>query len=93
MWALGKHRSFLKKKKNISFIFIMYFWLHWVFVAAHGLSLVAVCGGYSSMGCVGFSLWWLLLLWSNSSRAQGLNSWQCSGLAAPQHVGSSWPKE
>ena len=22
----------------------IYFWLHWVFVAAHGLTLVALCG-------------------------------------------------
>ena len=26
------------------FILFIYFWLHWVFVAAHRLSLVAVCG-------------------------------------------------
>ena len=25
----------------------LYFWLHWVFVAARGLSLVAASGGYS----------------------------------------------
>ena len=25
----------------------MYFWLHWVFVAAHRFSLVAMSGGYS----------------------------------------------
>ena len=32
------------------FIFIfIYFWLHWVFVAAHGLSLVAASGGFSSL--------------------------------------------
>ena len=40
----------------------IYFWLRWVFVAAPGLSLVAVSGGYSSWWCVGFSLWWLLLV-------------------------------
>ena len=28
-------------------IIIMYFWLHWVFVAAHGLSLVTASGAYS----------------------------------------------
>ena len=33
----------------------MYFWLHWVFVAARGLSLVAASGGYSSLWCAGFS--------------------------------------
>ena len=27
--------------------FIYYFWLRWVFVAAHGLSLVAASGGFS----------------------------------------------
>ena len=46
------------------FILFIYFWLRWVFVAAHGLSLVAGSGGYSSWRCVGFLLWWLLLLWS-----------------------------
>ena len=35
---------------------IIYFWLHWVFVAACGLSLVAASGGYSSLGYEGFSL-------------------------------------
>ena len=44
------------------FILFIYFWLRWVFVAARGLSLVAVSGGYSLLWCVGFSLWWLLLL-------------------------------
>ena len=39
----------------------------WVFIAACGLSLVAVSGGYSSLRCAGFSLWWLLL-WSTGSR-------------------------
>ena len=41
-------------------IYIIYFWLCWVFVAAHGLSLVVVSGGYSSLRCAGFSLRWLL---------------------------------
>ena len=46
----------------------IYFWLHWVFVAACGLSLVAVSGGYSSLWCMGFSLQGLLLLWRTGSR-------------------------
>ena len=29
------------------YLFIYLFWLHWFFVAARGLSLVAVSGGYS----------------------------------------------
>ena len=38
-----------------------FFWLHWVFVAVRGLSLVAVSGGYSSLRCAGFSLSWLFV--------------------------------
>ena len=55
------------------FIFykFIYFWLRWVFVAAHGLSLVVASRGYSSLRCAGFSLWWLLLLWSTDSRRAG----------------------
>ena len=37
----------------------IYFWLRWVFVAMHRLSLVVVSRGYSSLRCVGFSLRWL----------------------------------
>ena len=56
------------------FFFIFYFWLHWVFVAARGLSLVAASGGWSSLQRVGFSLQWLLLLWSMGSRHTGFSS-------------------
>ena len=58
-------------KKNYLFI---YFWLHWVFVAACTFSLVAVSGGYSSLWCAGFSLRWLLLLWSMGSRRADFRS-------------------
>ena len=51
-----------------------FFWLRWVFVVACGLSLVAASGGYSSLRCVGFSLQWLLLLWSIGSRCMGFSS-------------------
>ena len=61
------------------FIFI-YFWLHWVFVAAHGLSLVAASGDYSSLQCTSFSLQWLLLLQSMGSRRMGFSS--CSTWAS-----------
>ena len=57
----------------ILFLFI-YFWLHWVFVAARGLSLVAASGGYSLLWCVGFSLQWLLLLRSTGSRCADFSS-------------------
>ena len=56
------------------FLKLIYFWLHWVFVAGHGLSLVVVSGGYSSLHCAGFSLQWLLLLQSTGSRRTGFSS-------------------
>ena len=37
----------------------------------HRLSLVAASGGYSLLQCMGFSLQWLLLLWSMGSRCMG----------------------
>ena len=48
--------------------------LRWVFVAAHGLSLVVASGSYSLLRCVGFSLWWLLLLQTTGSRHTGFSS-------------------
>ena len=53
---------------------MFYFWLRWIFAAAHRLSLVAASGGYSLLPCAGFSLWWLLLLWSTDSRRAGFSS-------------------
>ena len=57
------------------FILFIYFWLHWVSVAAHELSLVAASGVYSLLQCAGFSLWWLLLLQSMGSRCAGFSSY------------------
>ena len=57
----------------------LFIWLHWVFVAARGLSLVAASGGCSSLPCAGFSLQWLLLLQSTGSRRMGFSS--CSAWA------------
>ena len=56
------------------YLFIIYFWLRWVFLVAHGLSLVAAGGGYSSLRCAGFSLQWFLLLRSTGSRRAGFSS-------------------
>ena len=52
----------------------------YLFLAALGLRCCAQAfsscgeGGYSSLWCVGFSLWWLLLLWSTGSRHAGFSS-------------------
>ena len=57
------------------FCFVLFcLWLCWVFIAAHGLSLVAASEGYSSLRCAGFSLRWLLLLRSTGSRHVGFSS-------------------
>ena len=62
----------------VSFFFLIYLFIYlgcgWVFVAEHGLSLVAVSGGYSPLRCAGFSLWWLLLLRSMGSRHASFSS-------------------
>ena len=55
-------------------LFIYLFWLHWVFIAVHGLSPVAASRGYSSLWCTGFSLLWLLWLQSMGSRCTGFSS-------------------
>ena len=78
----------------LSFIyFIYYFWLHWVFVAARGLSLVAVsgttlwCGAWASH-CGGFSCGgaWALGAWASVVVACGLSSY---GSRALEHRLSS----
>ena len=51
--VLTLHMHFKKKNKFI-YLFI-YFWLRWVFVAVHTLSLVVASGGYSLLRCVGSS--------------------------------------
>ena len=50
-----------------------FFWLCWVFVAAHRLFLVAMSRYYPSFRCAGFSLWWFLLQ-STGSRYRGFSS-------------------
>ena len=71
--------TFLKNK-------FIYFWLHWVFIAARGLSLTAGSGSYSSLWCTGFSLRWLLLLRSMGSRCLGFSS--CGSRALERRLSS-----
>ena len=55
VYPVGRiNQSFLFFLILFVYLFI-YFWLRWVFVAARGLSLAAVGGGYSSSRCTGFS--------------------------------------
>ena len=78
-------RTFRGKKEKQYFFF---FWPCWVFVAAHGLSLVAASGGYSSLQCVGFSLRWHLFC-----RARALGSWASVVVALGLSSCGSWALE
>ena len=60
-------------KKFISFIFKI-FGCGGSSLLHKGFSLVAESGVYSSLRCMGFSLQWLLLLWSMGSRHMGFSS-------------------
>ena len=72
----------------VNLIVFIYLWLHWVLVAACGLSLVATSRGYSSLQWAGFSLRWLLLLLSMDSRLAGFRS--CGTRA--QHLWLAGPR-
>ena len=79
-------------------------WLCWVSGVVCGFSLVGASGGYSSLWCAAFSLWWLLWLQSMGSRVHGLQQLRlagpraqaqelwCLGLVASLHVESSWTR-
>ncbi|CAM9276502.1 unnamed protein product [Rangifer tarandus platyrhynchus] len=73
-------KTFPKRNQEMSFgsFFkkcIYFFWLHWVLVAALGLSLVVESGGCSSLWSLGSSLWWLLFLQGTVSRYTGFSSY------------------
>ena len=70
---LGWAAPMTKIRCLLWFLFI-YLWLHWVFVAVHGLPLLVASRGYSSLRCTGFSLQWLLLLQSTGSRSASFSS-------------------
>ena len=76
------------------FLFI-YFWLHWVSVAALGLrvpSLAAESGGCSWWWCAGFSLRRLVLLQSSGSGCVGsvvVHGLSCPG-ACGVFLGQGW---
>ena len=68
--------------RNAIFLFL-YFWVHLVFVAVHGL-LTVVGFSYCGARTLGHSS-----LSSCNSRGQAQQQWS-KGLATPWHVGSSW---
>ena len=78
------------------FFFLIYLLLAVVGLTDMRLSLAVVSKVFSSLRCVGFSLWWLLSWPSTGSQAQGFNScsqqahwlW-CTDLVVAWHVASS----
>ena len=76
---------------NICVYLAVYFWLHWVLVAAHRLCLVVASGVCSQLCCAGFARCWSLLLGSTGSRAHG-QLWHMA-LVAPQHMESSQTRD
>ena len=70
--GLGEH---VPSEQACALDFFSFFFLFpWVFMAAHGLSLVAASEGCSSLQCSDFALQWLLLSGITGSRRMGLRS-------------------
>ena len=81
--------SFTQNSSFTLYFSKFHFWLHWVFIAASGLSLAVASKGYSPLRCTGFSLLWLLFLQSMGSRALGLQQLWLMNLVARRHMESS----
>ena len=74
-WCYYLPATLFKTMLSLFFkIYFIYFWLRWVFIAVHRLSLVEASGGYSLLRCAGFSLRWLLLLRSTGFRRAGFST-------------------
>ena len=75
-----------KKFFYVCIYLVSHFWLHWLFLAACGLSLVVMRRGCSWLQCVDFSPRWLLLSQISGSRASRLQSlWHMdSAVVAPR---------
>ena len=63
--------------------FFFSFWLFWVFVAAHGLSLVAAGGSFSLVAVHG-----LITVVASLVAEHGLQEFRLIDLAVPKHVKS-----
>ena len=80
------------------FCLFIYLWLCWVFVAARAFLWLWQEGATLQLWCEGFSLQFLLLLWSVGSRARGLQypgTWtHYCGAQALEHRLScgAWPQ-
>ena len=72
----------------------IYFWLHWVFVTAQGLSLVVASRGSSSLWSTGFRrTGFTIVLHGLSSDGMHAQQLAHTGSVAPWHVRSSWTRD
>ena len=83
-------RRVLRLSASFKTFYLFYFWLHWVFVAARGCSLVAGVGPLFA-AVNGFSFRWLLVE-EHSLGVQAQELWGM-GLVALRNVESSWSRD
>ena len=77
----------------MNFIYF-YFWLHWVFVAAHGLSLVMAGGdSYCLVAMHGLLIAEAFLVVEHKLQARRLRELWRTGLVAPCRLGSSQTRD
>ena len=65
-----------------TFFRFIYFWLHWIFAAVSGLSLVVASGGYSLLQCSG-----LLIVVASLVRKHGL--WNAGSVVVAHRLSCS----
>ena len=79
-----------KAGSGVFFLRFIYFWLHWVFVAVHRLSLVAASGGYFLVAVLGLLIAVAFLvaehgLWDSQASAAAAHELSGCGSRALEH--------
>ena len=82
-WILQKETPPIQNQFVFFFkkiILFVHFWLCWVFVAVWIFLQFWRAGATLQLGCTGFSLWWLLLLWSMALRCVNFRNYGSQAL-------------
>ena len=98
-WLGSIHRKWRCQRKDkprylcVNFLKrFVYFWLCWVSIAVHGLSLVQSCGRYSLVVVHGLLIAMASFVSEHRLQAHGLQQLCHTDLVAPRYVGSSWTR-